>query len=118
MFTSSEHQEDDSDGFQHKRYLRDFKWRVGTRGCQWLQYLGSYVSSTERDLKVRKALARSALHSAKRVWRSDLDDNLKRQLFVVTVESVLLYGAEEWTLTVQQEKSLDGAYTGMLYGQL
>ena len=58
----------------------------------------------------------------------DLDDNLKRQLFLATVESVLLYGAEvmdtycaarrvpsmgftPWTLTVQQEESLNGAYT-------
>ena len=33
---------------------------------------------------------------------------------MATVESVLLYGAETWTLTVQQEKALDGVYTRML----
>ena len=40
-----------------------------------------------------------------RVWRSDLDNNLKRQLFVTTIESesVLLYGAEAGTLTVRAE---------------
>ena len=42
----------------------------------------------------------SVLHSMKRIWRSDLDDNLKRQLFMATVESVLPFGAEAWTLTV------------------
>ena len=38
----------------------------------------------------------------------------KRRLFVSTVESVLLYGSEAWTLTVADEKDLDGLYTRML----
>ena len=33
---------------------------------------------------------------------------------IILVESVLLYGAETWTLTAQQEKALDGVYTRML----
>ena len=78
------------------------------------KYLGAYIASTEHALKVRRALAWSSLHSMKRVWKSDLGDDLKRRLFVATVESVLLYGAETWTLTVRQEKSLDGVYTRML----
>ena len=32
---------------------------------------------------------------------------------MATVESVLLYGAETWTLIAQQEKTLDGVYTRM-----
>ena len=43
-----------------------------------------------------------------------MGEDLKRRLFVATVESVLLYGAETWTLTEQQEKALDGVYTRML----
>ena len=39
---------------------------------------------------------------------------MKRRIFVSTVESVLLYGAEAWTLTLQQEKALNGVYTRML----
>ena len=35
-------------------------------------------------------------------------------MFVATVESILLYGAETWTFTAQQEKALDGVYTRML----
>jgi len=50
----------------------------------------------------------------KKVWKSKLSDDLKRRLFVATVESVLLYGAETWTLTAQQDKALDGVYTRML----
>ena len=43
-----------------------------------------------------------------------MSDQLKRRLFVATVESVLLYGSEAWTLSVQDEKALDGVYTRML----
>ena len=43
-----------------------------------------------------------------------MNEDLKRRLFVTTVESVLLYGCEAWALTVQDEKALDGVYTRML----
>ena len=33
------------------------------------------------------------------VWSSKLSRSLKVRLFLATVESVLLYGAETWTLT-------------------
>ena len=39
---------------------------------------------------------------------------IKTRLFIATVESVLLYNANTWTLTIQMEKSLNGAYTRML----
>ncbi len=39
-----------------------------------------------------------------------MDENFKRRLFVTTVESVLLYGCEAWSLTVKDEKALDGVY--------
>ena len=78
------------------------------------KYLGSWVASTERDMKIRQAQAWQALHKLKKIWRSSLSDQLKRRLFVATAESVLLYGSEAWTLTVQQEQSLDGVYTRML----
>ena len=43
-----------------------------------------------------------------------MDDTFKRPFFVVIIESVLLYGAESWTLRAKQEKALDSAYTDML----
>ena len=49
-----------------------------------------------------------------KVWKSEMSDNLKRRLFVTTVESVLLYGCESWALTVKDENALDGVYTRML----
>ena len=78
------------------------------------KYLGSWISSTEHDIKMRRALAWVALHKMMKVWKSTLNDNLKRRLFVATVESVLLYGSETWTLTSKLEKALDGVYTRML----
>ena len=78
------------------------------------KYLGSWIASSQHDIKARRALAWSALHGMKKVWESALSDELKRRLFVSTVESVLLYGSETWTLTVQDENALDGVYTQML----
>ncbi|XP_035664112.1 uncharacterized protein LOC118407702 [Branchiostoma floridae] len=78
------------------------------------KYLGGWIASTAHDMKVRRALAWNALHSMRRVWQSGMADDLKRRLFVSTVECVLLYGSETWTLTVQDERALDGMYTRML----
>ena len=78
------------------------------------KYLGAHAESSERDIKIRKALAWVACHKMQKVWRSRLKKHLKRRLFIATVESVLLYGSSTWTLTKSMEKSLDGTYTRML----
>ena len=83
-----------------------------------LKYLGSWINSSEKDIKVRKALAWNALHSIHVIWKSKINLPLKRRLFIATVESVLTYVSESWTLTVQQQKSLDGTYTRMLHKAL
>jgi exonuclease III len=81
-------------------------------------YLGSNIQSTERDIEIRKAKAWAALDSLSTVWKSTLSEKLKKQFFRATVESVLLYGSTTWTLTKQQESSLDGTYTRMLRAAL
>ena len=78
------------------------------------KYLGSWVNSTEQDLKVRKALAWKALNGMTSVWNSNLPRQIKLSFFFATVESVLLYGSECWTLKPTLQKSLDGCYTRML----
>ena len=78
------------------------------------KYLGSWINSSEKDIIVRKALSWNALHSMHVIWKSKINLPLKRRLFVVTVESVLTYGSESWTLTVQQQKSMDGTYMRMI----
>ena len=81
-------------------------------------YLGSWVNTTERDLSVRIAKAWVACNKLDKIWKSNLDRTLKILFFRATVESVLLYGAECWTLTKQQEKKLDGCYTRLLRASL
>ena len=49
-----------------------------------------------------------------RVWNSEISRPTKARFFLATVESVLLYGSETWTLTPAMEKSLNGCYTRML----
>ena len=78
------------------------------------KYLGGWVGATEKDVKVRKALAWRALNGMTSVWKSSLPRHIKISFFSATVESVLLYGCECWTLTQALQKSLDGCYTRML----
>ena len=78
------------------------------------QYLGSWVDNSEKDLKVRKALAWKASNKMSKLWKSNLSGSLKISFFRAAVESILLYGAEGWTLTEQLEARLDGCYTRLL----
>ncbi|KAJ8337946.1 hypothetical protein SKAU_G00369120 [Synaphobranchus kaupii] len=82
------------------------------------KYLGSWVNSTEQDLRVRKALAWKALNGMASVWKSNLPREAKLHFFDATVEAVLLYGRECWTLKPSLQKSLDGCYTRMLRAAL
>ena len=78
------------------------------------KYLGSWVNSTNQDIRVRKAMAWKALNGMNVVWRSSLSRDLKIRFFRATVESILLYGSECWSLNSSSRKSLDGTYTRML----
>ena len=78
------------------------------------KYLGSMVNETNKDIAVRKALAWRALNDMNKIWKSSMNPDLKKRFFIATVESILLYGCESWTLTETMEKSLSGTYTRML----
>lgn len=78
------------------------------------KYLGSFISDSEKDFKVRKALAWKACNKLNRIWQSNLPVNLKLQTFQTLVQPILLYGSETWTMTKVMEKSLDGHYTNLL----
>ena len=77
-------------------------------------YLGSSVSSTEKDINTRLTKAWTANDSLSIIWKSDLTDKMKRSFFQAAVVSILLYGCTTWTLTKRLEKKLDGNYTRML----
>ena len=83
-------------------------------GTQDFQYLGAWIDNTWQDIKVRKGQAWAALNKMDAIWKSSLKKETKIGLFKATVESVLLYGCETWTLNKKLNKSLDGCYTRML----
>ena len=77
-------------------------------------YLGSSVSSTEKDIDTRLTKAWTAIDRLSIIWKSDLTDKMKRSFFQAVVVLILLYGCTTWTLTKRLEKKLDGNYTRML----
>ena len=77
-------------------------------------YLGSSVSSTEKDIDTRLTKAWTAIDKLSIIWKSNLTDKVKCSFFQVAVVSILLYGCTTWTLTKWMEKKLDGNYTRKL----
>ena len=75
-------------------------------------YLGSSVSSTEKDIAVNEGM--DSYNRLSIIWKSDLIDKMKRSFFQAAVTSILLYGCTTWTLTKRLEKKLDSNYTRML----
>ena len=81
-------------------------------------YLGSSVSSTEKDIDTRLTKAWTAIDKLSIIWKSDLTDKMKRSFFQAAVVSILLYGCTPWTLTKRLEKKIDSNYTRMLQAKL
>ena len=77
-------------------------------------YLGSSVSSAEKDINTGLTKVWTAINKLSIIWKSDLTDKMKRSFFQAAVVSILLYGCTTWTLTKRLEKKLDGNYTRML----
>ena len=55
-------------------------------------YLGSSVSSTEKDINTQLTKAWTAINSLSIIWKSDLTDTIKGGFFQAAVVSILLYG--------------------------
>ena len=77
-------------------------------------YLGSSVSSPEKDIDTRLTKAWTAIDRLSIIWKSDLTNKIKRSFFQAAVVSILLYWCTTWTLTKRLEKKLDSNYTRML----
>ena len=77
-------------------------------------YLGSSVSSTEKDIDTRLTKAWKAIDRLSIIGKSDLTDKMKRYFFQAAVVLILLYGCTTWTLTKRLEKKLDSNYTRMM----
>ena len=81
-------------------------------------YLGSSVSSTEKDIDMWLTKAWTVIDKLSIIRKSNLTDKMKRSFFQAVVMSILLYGCTTWTLTKRLEKKLDGNYTRMLWAIL
>ena len=77
-------------------------------------YLGSSVSSTEKDIDTWLTKAWTGIDRLSIIWKSDLTYKMKRSFFQAAVVSILLYRCTTWTLTKRMDKKLDGNYTRML----
>ena len=76
-----------------------------------ITYLGSSISSNEKDIDTRLTKAWTPIDRLSIIWKSDLTDEMKRSFFQALI---LLYGCTTWTLTKRLEKRLDSNYTRML----
>ena len=63
-----------------------------------ITYLGSSVSSTEKDIDTWLTKAWTAIDKLSIIWKSDLTNKMKRCFFQAVVVSILLYGCTTWTL--------------------
>ena len=77
-------------------------------------YLGSSISSTEKEIDTRLTKAWTVINRLSIIWKSGLTDKMKRSFFQAAVTSILLYGCTTRTLTKRLEKKLDGNYTRIL----
>ena len=81
-------------------------------------YLGSSISSTEKDIDTRLTKAWIAIDRLSIIGKSDLIDKMKRSFFQTVFVSILQYGCTTWALTKRLEKKLDDSYTRMLWAIL
>ena len=77
-------------------------------------YLGSSVSSTEKDIETLQTKAWTAIDRLSIIWKSDRTDERKHSFVQASVVLILLYGCTTWMLNKRLEKKLDGNYTRML----
>ena len=59
-------------------------------------------------------MAWSACNDMHKIWSSNLSRDFKLRIFKATVEPILLYGSETWTLSRKLGRRLDGTYTRLL----
>ena len=79
---------------------------------QDFKYLGGYTDSGY-DMNTRIGQAWSAFNSLDRVWKASIKKETKLKVFKASVETILLYGSDSWSLNVALSKKLDGSYPKM-----
>jgi hypothetical protein len=79
------------------------------KNVEYFNYLGSMITNDARcirEIKSRNAMAKAAFNK-KTLFTSKLDLNLRNKLVKCYIWSVVLYGAETWTLRKVDQKYLE-----------
>ena len=72
------------------------------------------MKDSQNDFKIRKAKTWSAIHKMKLIWNSKMRTQLKIRTFNATIEPILLYGNECWTIDAFLWKKIDCSYSRFL----
>ena len=72
------------------------------------------MAKSDQDFYIRKSIAWRACHTINRLWNSTLDTHLNIRIFKVTIETILLYRSETWTVDKNLRSKIDGCYTKLL----
>ena len=78
------------------------------------KYLGTHVSSFEKEWALRKGKAWAVLMTFDPIWRSQVEWDYKRQLFRSLVEPILAYGMCAFPITETRIKTVNQHYGRML----
>jgi len=74
------------------------------------KYLGSILTKDGRctcEIKCRTAMAKAAFNKKRALFTSTLDLKLRKKLVKCYIWSIVLYGAETWTLRAVDQKHLE-----------
>ena len=79
-------------------------------------YLGSSVSSIEKDIDTWLMKAWTAINRLSIILKSDLTDKMKHSFFQAAVVSILLYGCTIWMLTkwLKKKKHYSWMYNSLI----
>ena len=75
------------------------------------QYLGSYIASTQNDLKQRKGKPWGAFWKLRKLWSSTAELQMKIDLFKASVLSVFLSASESRIVKINQEMQINAFQT-------
>ena len=78
-----------------------------------ISYIGSNISSTESDVKVRLVKRSTAINRLLILWKSEFPDKIKWNFFQAATVSIVLDGKNTWMLTKHMDIKLEDYYTRM-----
>ena len=59
---------------------------------------GAWMASSLKYFEIHESLSRSAIYKMKSIWNFKKKKKLKKRTFKETIEPILLYGRQCWTI--------------------